>query len=53
MARMSKEMLLSFKRAAAGRKGGRKSGAARLENIPAKKRKEIARRAAKARWGAH
>jgi hypothetical protein len=34
-----------------GRKGGLKGGKARAEKLSAKKRKEIAEKAAKARWG--
>ncbi|HPK53382.1 MAG TPA: hypothetical protein PK114_02915 [Smithellaceae bacterium] len=34
-----------------GRKGGLKGGKARAEKLSAKKRKEIATRAAKVRWG--
>ena len=33
-----------------GRRGGLKGGKARAEKLSAKKRKEIARRAARARW---
>lgn len=33
-----------------GRKGGLKGGKARAESLSARKRKEIARRAAKSRW---
>ena len=33
-----------------GRAGGRKGGPARAEKLSAKRRKEIARKAAKARW---
>lgn len=36
---------------ALGRLGGLKGGKARAEKLSAKKRKEIARKAAKARWG--
>lgn len=36
---------------ALGRLGGKKSGKARMEKLTAKKRSEIARRAARARWG--
>jgi hypothetical protein len=35
---------------ALGRLGGLKSGAARMTKLSSKKRKEIARKAAKARW---
>lgn len=35
---------------ALGRLGGKKSGVARMEKLSAKKRSEIARRAARARW---
>ena len=35
---------------ALGRKGGLKGGKARWEGISAKKRKELARKAARARW---
>ena len=35
---------------ALGRKGGLKGGKARAEKLPAKKRLEIARKAARARW---
>jgi hypothetical protein len=35
---------------ASGRKGGLKGGKARAEKLPAKKRSEIARKAAQARW---
>jgi hypothetical protein len=35
---------------ALGRKGGLKGGAARAKSLSARKRKEIAQRAAKARW---
>jgi uncharacterized protein YaiL (DUF2058 family) len=35
---------------AAGRKGARKGGLARAKNLSSKKRAEIARKAAKARW---
>ena len=35
---------------ALGRKGGLKGGAARAKSLSAKKRKEIAQKAAKARW---
>lgn len=34
-----------------GRKGGLKGGKARAENLTAEERREIARRAAAARWG--
>lgn len=34
-----------------GRKGGLKGGKARAEKLSAKKRKEIAKKAASARWG--
>lgn len=34
-----------------GRRGGLKGGKARAEKLSAKKRKEIAKRAAQARWG--
>jgi len=37
--------------AALGAKGGKISGAKRMENLSAKRRKEIAKRAAAARWG--
>lgn len=40
---------LSF-RVKAGRKGGKKGGKARAEALSAKKRKEIAKKAARARW---
>jgi hypothetical protein len=33
-----------------GRKGGKKGGKARAEKLSAKRRKEIAKKAAKARW---
>jgi hypothetical protein len=33
-----------------GKKGGKKSGALRMENIPPEKRSEIALKAARARW---
>lgn len=33
-----------------GRAGGKKGGKARAEKLPAKKRSQIARKAAKARW---
>jgi hypothetical protein len=33
-----------------GRRGGKKSAAARMEKIPPKQRSEIARNAVKARW---
>lgn len=36
---------------ALGRLGGLKGGKARAEKLSAKKRKEIAKKAAKARWG--
>jgi hypothetical protein len=36
---------------ALGRLGGLKGGKARAESLTAKKRKEIAQKAAKARWG--
>jgi len=36
--------------ASIGRKGGLKGGKARAANLPASKRKAIARKAAKARW---
>jgi hypothetical protein len=36
-----------------GRKGGRASGARRLENLTPKQRSVIARKAARARWNAH
>jgi hypothetical protein len=36
---------------ALGRLGGLKGGKARAESLSAKKRKEIAQKAAKARWG--
>ena len=36
---------------ALGRLGGLKGGKARAEKLSAKKRREIARKAAKARWG--
>jgi hypothetical protein len=39
------------KRQAAGHKGGKKGGAARTKALSATERKEIARKAAKARWG--
>lgn len=35
-----------------GAKGGKISGAARMENLSAAKRKQIAKKAAAARWGA-
>lgn len=35
---------------ALGRKGGLKGGKARWKGVPAKKRKELARKAARARW---
>ena len=35
-----------------GRKGGKKGGPARAKKLSAKKRKEIARKAAKMRWAA-
>lgn len=35
---------------ALGRLGGIKSGSMRMENLTAKQRKEIAKKAAKARW---
>lgn len=35
----------------AGRKGGREGGRARAERLSAERRSEIARAAAKARWG--
>lgn len=38
---------------ALGRLGGLKGGKARAEKLSAKKRKEIASKAAKARWGKH
>lgn len=34
-----------------GRLGGRASAAVRMDKIPAKKRQQIAKNAAKARWG--
>ena len=34
-----------------GRKGGKASGAKRMENLSEKQRREIALKAAKARWG--
>lgn len=37
--------------AEANRKGGLKGGKARAKSLSAKERKEIARKAAKARWG--
>lgn len=40
------------KSVAAGRLGGRKGGKARAEKLSVGKRKEIAKRAAKARWSA-
>lgn len=39
-------------KAAAGRKGGQKGGKARAEKLTPKRRKEIARQAALARWAA-
>jgi hypothetical protein len=36
---------------AMGRKGGKKSAVARMEKIPEATRREIALKAAKARWG--
>jgi hypothetical protein len=36
---------------ALGRRGGLKGGAARAKSLSAKRRKEIARKAAKKRWG--
>lgn len=36
---------------ALGRKGGRKGGRARARKLSAKRRREIARKAALARWG--
>lgn len=36
--------------AAAGRRGGKKGGKARAKNLPAVRRKAIAKKAAKARW---
>jgi hypothetical protein len=36
---------------ALGSKGGKKGGRARAESLSAKRRKEIARKAAEARWG--
>jgi hypothetical protein len=38
---------------ALGRKGGLKGGKARAEKLSAKKRKAIAQKAARARWGKH
>jgi len=38
---------------ALGRKGGLKGGKARWAGVPEKKRREIARKAAKARWKDH
>jgi hypothetical protein len=37
--------------AALGKKGGLKGGPARAESLTAKRRSEIAKKAAKARWG--
>jgi len=39
------------KRQAAGRIGGKKGGTARATSLSAAKRKEIAKKAAKGRWG--
>lgn len=39
------------KKAAAGRKGGAKGGKARAAKLTATQRKEIAKKAAKKRWG--
>ncbi|MEX1306370.1 MAG: histone H1 [Rhodovibrionaceae bacterium] len=36
---------------ALGSRGGKKGGAARAKSLTAEKRREIARKAAKARWG--
>ena len=41
------------KAVAAGKLGGLKGGKARAESLSAKKRKEIAKKAAKARWANH
>ena len=38
-------------RVTAGREGGKKGGPARAKNLTPERRKEIARKAAKARWG--
>jgi hypothetical protein len=49
MARLSKEALEYFREQ--GRRGGRRSGKARLEKLTPEQRSEIARKAAIARWG--
>jgi len=43
--------LIKLAASAMGRKGGLKGGKARAESLTAKKRSEIAKKAAAARWG--
>jgi general stress protein YciG len=47
---MAKRLSMEFFRKM-GKKGGKKSGAARLEKLTPEQRSEIARKAAAARWG--
>jgi hypothetical protein len=47
---MAKRLTMEFFRKM-GKKGGKKSGVARLEKLTPERRSEIAKNAAKARWG--
>ncbi|MEE8584158.1 MAG: hypothetical protein V3T83_04830 [Acidobacteriota bacterium] len=50
---MSEERLTSLAAAALGRRGGLKGGPARAKNLSAERRREIAKKAARARWKKH